>query len=383
MDRIRTMDAANFTLTAEAGCILANVQAAAREADRLLALSLASEGTAQLGGLLSTNAGGTNVLRYGSARDQVLGLEVVLADGRIWDGLKGLRKDNTGYDLKQVFLGAEGTLGIVTAAVLKLFARPRERATAFVAIPSPQAAVDLFGLARERLGEDVTGFELVPRIGLDFVLRHIPETRDPLSAPAPWYVLVELGSARDGGLDRALESLLSDAHARGVALDAAIAQNEREADALWKLRDSLSEAQKPEGGSVKNDISVPVSAIPAFLKDAGAAMEAACPGIRPVAFGHIGDGNVHYNLSQPAAADRTAFLAQWEDLAERVEDIAVRLGGSISAEHGVGILKREALARTHGPVEIELQRRLKSVFDPHGILNPGKLLPDPERPDGR
>ena len=374
MRRIRDVDSANFTLTAEAGCVLSEVQAVAEKNGRLFPLSLASEGTAQIGGLLSTNAGGTNVLRYGNARDLVLGLEVVLADGRVWNGLRGLRKDNTGYDLKQLFLGAEGTLGVITAAVLKLFARPHDRATAFVALPSPAAAVALLGRAREAAGEDVTGFELIPRIGLEFVLKHAPGARDPLRDPAPWYALVELTSARGGGLAAIMEAFLGQAVENNDALDAAIAQNAREADALWALRDALSEAQKPEGGSIKNDIAVPVSCIPEFLALADKAVAAACPGIRPVAFGHIGDGNVHYNLSQPPGADKSGFLARWEELAHLVEDIATGLGGSISAEHGIGILKQAALARAREPLELDLQRRLKAALDPEGILNPGKLL---------
>jgi FAD/FMN-containing dehydrogenase len=371
LNRIRELDAACNTLTVEAGCVLADIQSTAETADRLYPLSLASEGSAQIGGLLSANAGGVNVLRYGNAREHVLGLEVVLPSGEIWNGLKRLRKDNTGYDLKQLFLGAEGTLGIITAAVLKLWPAPRARATAFVALTNLEAAVPLLNHLQSATGGAVSAFELVPRVGLTFVLHHVPGARDPLPAPALWYVLTEITS----GSPEPLEPLLATAlgAADGIE-DAAIASNDRQRAQFWQMRERLSEAQKAEGGSIKHDISVPLSAIAEFIARASDAVSRACPGIRPVPFGHIGDGNVHFNLSQPVGADTAAFLARWEELSRIVHDIAARLGGSISAEHGLGLMKREEILRYKSPVEMELMRTLKNALDPQGIMNPGKLL---------
>ncbi|MCP5432358.1 MAG: FAD-binding oxidoreductase [Alphaproteobacteria bacterium] len=374
MRRIRSIDPTDMTLTAEAGATLAEVQAAAREAGRLFPLSLASEGTATLGGALSSNAGGLNVLAYGNARDLALGLEVVLADGRVWNGLRRLRKDNTGYDLKQLFIGAEGTLGLVTAATVKLFPAPAALATAFAAVSGVAAAARLLAFVRERSAAPVTALELVPRIGLDFVLRHVADTRDPLPARHDWYVLVELSGAKAQGLDDGLAEILGAAAEAGLVQDAALARSEGERAALWRLRELLSEVQKHEGGSIKNDISVPVSAIPGFIAEATARVERACPGIRPVPFGHIGDGNVHFNLSQPPGADRDKFLARWDELARIVNDVARDFDGSISAEHGLGVMKRDEIARYKDPLELELMRRLKAALDPKGIMNPGKLL---------
>lgn len=376
LDRIRAVDAGNFTLTAEAGCIVQRVREAAAGHDRLFPLSFGADGSARLGGAISTNAGGTNVLRYGNARELTLGLEVVLADGRVWDGLTALRKDNTGYDLKHLFIGAEGTLGIITAAVVKLFPQPRETVTAWLACPSVDACVAVFGQLREASGDAVSGCELVSRTALDFVLRHLPGARDPLTSASPWYLLVELGSSSaSAGLANALEGVLGACLDRGEVTDAAIAASERQAADFWRLREGVAEVQRHEGASIKNDIAVPVSAVPAFVAEASAAVEAACPGLRVCAFGHIGDGNLHFNLSQPVGMPAAQFLSQWETLAGLVNAVVVKHRGSISAEHGTGLLKREALAPFEGPVAIDLMRRLKAALDPDDRLNPGKLLP--------
>ncbi len=375
MAAIREVDAANYALCAEAGCVLADLQAAAADVDRLLPLSLAAKGSCLIGGNISTNAGGTNVLRYGMARDQVLGLEVVLPDGRIWNGLRALRKDNTGYDLKQLFVGAEGTLGIVTAAMLKLSPIPRSTCTAWLAVPDPEAALALLARAREASGDTVSAFELEARRCVDFVLRHIPGTSDPLAQPYDWYVLVELTSpASDAGLDEVMATILEGAMADGLVLDGTIAASEAQAQALWALRENVSEAQKPEGGSIKHDVSVPVSRVPEFLRRATALVEQTIPGARPVPFGHAGDGNIHFNVSQPEGADKQAFLARWEELNTVVHDLVMEMGGSFSAEHGIGQLKRAALAHYRQPVEMEMMRAIKTALDPHGLMNPGKVI---------
>jgi FAD/FMN-containing dehydrogenase len=375
MNRVRAIDPLNYTITVEAGCILASVQKAAADVDRLFPLSLGAEGTCQIGGNLSTNAGGIAVLRYGMARDLVLGLEVVLPDGRIWNGLRGLRKDNTGYDLKQLFVGAEGTLGIITAAVLKLFPRPGAVETGFIAVPSPAAAIELLARTRAGTGDAVTAFELISRRALEMVLRHIPGTTDPLASQSPWYVLIEASSgAADGALRAALEQVLAEGAEAGLVQDATLAASGEQTKALWRLRESITEAQKPEGGSIKHDVSVPVSKVPEFIERASAACEAALPGIRIVAFGHAGDGNIHFNLSQPVGADRAAYLARWEEFNRIVHDIVAELQGSISAEHGIGRLKREELVHYKAPLEIEMMRLLKQALDPKGIMNPGKVV---------
>ncbi len=375
MTRIRAVDAEGYTMTVEAGAVLADVQAAAEAADRLFPLSLGAEGSCRIGGNISSNAGGTAVLAYGNTRDLVLGLEVVLADGRVWEGLNALRKDNTGYDLKQLFIGGEGTLGVITAAVLKLFPRPKGQAVAFVAVESPAAALALFQLARERAGHDLSGFELMPRIGLDFVLAHLPGTRDPLAAPSPWYVLIEIGSGHsDEAASATLEDVLGTAFEAGTVADAALAQSLADRQAFWHLRHGMSEAQKPEGGSIKHDISVPVARVPAFLDEAIAAVEAMVPGCRPVPFGHLGDGNIHFNVSQPVGADKAAYLARWEEMNALVHGIVARYHGSISAEHGIGRLKRDLLPGVKGPVAMDMMRSIKAALDPNGILNPGKML---------
>jgi FAD/FMN-containing dehydrogenase len=376
LDRIRDFDAVDDTITVEAGLTLKAVQEAASAAGKLFPLSLAAEGSCRIGGNLATNAGGIGVIAYGSARELCLGLEVVLADGRIWDGLRRLRKDNTGYDLRDLFIGSEGTLGIITAAVLKLVPAPRSRATAWIGVASPQHGLDLLALARERAPGRVTAIELVPRIGLEFTLRHAA-TRDPLAAPFAWYVLLELSSAAEEEiLTAGLEALLAEGLERGILADAAIARSGAQAEELWRIREALSEVQRREGGSIKHDVSVPVSRIPAFIDQAGAAVARLIPGARPVPFGHIGDGNIHYNVSQPPGADKAAFLALWEDIAAAVHEVVARLEGSISAEHGIGRLKRHLMPAIKSPVELGLMRDLKRLLDPNGILNPGKLLPE-------
>jgi FAD/FMN-containing dehydrogenase len=373
MNRIRALDALNDTITVEAGCILADVQAAAGAADRYFPLSLAAEGSATIGGNLSTNAGGTAVLRFGNARALTLGLEIVLPDGQILDMLRGLRKDNTGYDLKQLFIGAEGTLGVITAAVLTLFPRPKSRETALAALTTPDKAIALLHRMRAEAGDALVTFELMPRIGLDFVTRHIPGMRDPFAAPHPWYALIELQSGAPS-LRAALETALAEAASGGLLADAVIAQTESQRGALARLREAMSEAQKYEGGSIKCDIAVPVSAIPAFLEEAAAAVGRACPGIRPVAFGHAGDGNIHFNLSAPPGMTSAGFLARWDALSQIVHDVAARHGGSISAEHGLGQMKNVEIRKYKSAVEIELMRRVKACLDPAGIMNPGKLV---------
>jgi FAD/FMN-containing dehydrogenase len=370
MNRLRALDAAAHTMTVEAGMILASAQKAADDAGLLFPLSLAAEGSATIGGNLSTNAGGVAVLRYGMARDLVLGLEVVLADGRVLDLLRTLRKDNTGYDLKQLFIGAEGTLGVITAAALKLFPKPARRVTALAAVSSPAAAVALLAVLQEAAGGLVSAFELMPRIGIEMVLAHIPGARDPLTKPSPWYVLAEAAGAANIDLETAFETAL----ARAGVEDAVLAASETQRTALWSLRESISEAQKREGASIKHDVSVPVSAIPDFLKVATAAVSKAVPGARPVSFGHIGDGNIHFNFSVPAGGDGEAFLARWEEVQRIVHDIVHGFGGSISAEHGIGVQKRDQLARYKSEAELDVMRALKRMLDPGNILNPGKVV---------
>lgn len=384
LNRIRAIDTDNNTICAEAGCTLAAVQAAAAEAGRLFPLSLASEGSCEVGGNLSTNAGGVQVLRYGNARELALGLEVVLADGRIWDGLRGLRKDNTGYDLKHLFIGAEGTLGIITAAVLKLFPAIRTRATAWVAVSDPASAVMLLGRLREACGERVTAFEIVGGSALELVLAHIPGARAPLVEPAQWSVLIELSDAASAAaLDAALEQVLAAAIEDGLVSDAAVAGSLAQAKALWALRENISEAQRIEGISIKHDVSVPVSRIPEFLDRAGRALAAVWPDVRVVAFGHIGDGNLHYNLSKPVAGENAAFIARTAEVNRIVHDLVAGLGGSISAEHGLGQLKRDEILVYKSALEIELMQAVKCALDPKGLMNPGKVLQQREGLTGR
>ena len=359
MNRIRSLDLLNDTATVEAGCVLAAVQAAAADAGRLFPLSLAAEGSCQIGGNLSTNAGGVNVLRYGTARELVLGMEVVLPDGRVWNGLRGLRKDNTGYDLKQLFLGAEGTLGVITAAVLRLYPKPTASATAWIALASPAQAVELLATLRSRVGDRISAFELVSRTCLEAVLAHLPDARDPLGAPHPWTVLAEFG---DSGTAEDLHQRIAEAL---DGHDAVLAQSGEQARSLWRLRESIPEAQF---SNVKHDISVPVSKIPEFIELTDRALKSAFTSTQIFCFGHVGDGNLHYNIG-PAA-----LVAQRDAVNRVVYDAVERLGGSISAEHGLGQLKREAIRNQKSPLELELMRVLKSALDPKGLMNPGKVL---------
>jgi FAD/FMN-containing dehydrogenase len=374
LDRIRSVDASGDTMTVEAGVILQKAQEAAEAAGRLFPLSLASEGSCTVGGNLSSNAGGTAVIAYGNARELCLGLEVVLADGRVWNGLRQLRKDNTGYDLKNLFIGSEGTLGIITAAVLKLFPLPAARATAFLAVPDPEAALALLNKAKASAGGTLTTFEIMPRIGLDFVVRHASGARDPLSEPSPWYVLMEVSAQAEVGLTDAVEAFLGEALEEGLVTDAVLAGSLGQRADLWKLREMLSEVQTHEGGSIKHDVSVPLQATPEFLKRAIAKVEEMVPGCRPVPFGHLGDGNIHFNVSQPVGADKAAYLAGWGAMNEAVHAIVTELKGSISAEHGIGRLKRSLLPGVKDPVELDLMRTMKAALDPKGVLNPGAVL---------
>jgi FAD/FMN-containing dehydrogenase len=374
LNRIRHVDPIDFTLTAEAGCVLETLQDAAEAVGCLFPLSLGAEGSCRIGGNISTNAGGTNVLRYGTTRDLVLGLEVVLPDGRIWNGLKRLRKDNTGYALHHLFIGAEGTLGIVTAAVLKLFPAMAERQTALIALRDLDAALVLLARARRTSGDAVTACELIPRIGLELGLRHIAGLRDPFAGAHPWYLLLELSSSRPGGLRAALEEMLAEGLAEGLAVDAVLAESVEQRSALWRIRESIPEAQKREGGSIKHDVAVATSRVPEMIRRCTQAVEAALPDVRVVAFGHLGDGNTHFNLTQPEGGDKAAFLAEWSRMNRIVHDIVVEMEGSISAEHGIGRLKVEELAHYKPAVDIDLMRRLKSAIDPRGLMNPGKVL---------
>ena len=372
---VRNVDAQGFTMTVEAGLTLAETQAAADAVNRLFPLSLPSEGTCQIGGNLGTNAGGVGVLAYGNTRQLVLGLEVVLADGRIWKGLNALKKDNTGYDLKDLFVGSEGTLGIITAAVLKLFPKPAEKATAILALPELANAISLIGIAQETAGQSLTAFEFLPRTVLEMVLRNVRNTRDPFSEVHPWYVLMEISGAKpDGTADRVLSEILEAASEQGLITDARLAASLAQANDFWRLREGVSEAQKPEGGNIKNDISVPIAKIPEFIARANAAVLKVCPGARPLPLGHFGDGNVHYNIAQPIGMPKPEFMALWSGIVGAVHEAVLHFGGSISAEHGIGQMKRAELAKAKGDVAMTLMRSIKSALDPKGILNPGKVL---------
>jgi D-lactate dehydrogenase (cytochrome) len=373
LDKILDVDTASNTMTCEAGVVLQVAQQRASEVDRLFPLSLGAEGSCTIGGNLSTNAGGTAALAYGVAREMALGLEVVLADGRILNGLSKLKKDNTGYDLRNLFIGAEGTLGIITAATLKLFPKPRAVETAFVGLKSPADALKLLSVAQNEAAGSLTSFELLADIAVDFSVRHGIDIRDPLASKHPWYVLMELSSSRDD-ISAALESILAQGMEQGIVDDAVIAANLSQRSAFWKLRDEMSAAQKPEGGSIKHDISVPVAAVPDFIAEANAAVVKLIPGARPVPFGHLGDGNIHYNVSQPVGANTADFLGKWHAVNAVVFDIVLQMGGSISAEHGIGVLKRDELPEVKDKVAIELMRAIKAAFDPLGIMNPGKVL---------
>ncbi len=373
LNKVRAIDLENDTITVEAGCILAELQRVADESDRFFPLSLAAEGTCEIGGNISTNAGGTQVLRYGNMREQVLGLEVVLPDGRLWDGLRGLRKDNTGYDLKHLFIGAEGTLGIVTAAVLKLYPKPRAIATAFVAVPGPAACIDLLGRMREAMGERLTGFEILSRRCLALVVKNVPGSLDPFAAAHPWYALIECFDSGDGAaLAERLEGALGAAFESGLAADAVVATSEQQRLALWALRENISEAQKKEGDSVKHDVSVPVSCVAELISAGSDELEAAFPGAHVVAFGHAGDGNIHWNLFPPPG--EKASVGPWSKRVNALAyDIVHRMNGSISAEHGIGVLKRDSLPKYKSALEMELLRAVKKTLDPRGIMNPGKV----------
>jgi FAD/FMN-containing dehydrogenase len=375
MNRVRQVDVDNNTMTVEAGCVLQNLQEVAERHERLLPLSLAAEGSCQIGGNLSTNAGGTAVLRYGNARELVLGLEVVLPDGRVWNGLRGLRKDNTGYDLKQLFIGAEGTLGVITAAVLKLFPMPRTVVTALVAVDNPAASVALLARLRAACGDRVTAYELMARTCLDLVMHHIPGSRDPLEQSYPWYLLVELSdSAPEAPLETLLQDALEDAAEAEIVRDAVLASNEAQRAALWALRENIPEAQKQGAIAVKHDVSVPVSRVPDLIGRAGEALHRRFPDVRIAPFGHIGDGNVHYNCSVPVDREGHPLDAAVPEVNHIVYEVVHELGGSISAEHGLGVLKRDEIRRYKDEVEIELMRAIKRTLDPHGIMNPGKVL---------
>ena len=370
---VREVDRDAEVMICEAGVTLTEAQAAAAAHDRLFPLSLAAEGTATVGGAVSTNAGGVTVIAYGNARELVTGVEAVLADGRIVHALSKLRKDNTGYDVKDLFVGSEGTLGIVTAASLRLFANPRARATAFVGLASPERALELLALARERLGAQVTSFELISRSAHDFTVKH-GLARAPLTSQHSWYVLIEAASQIPHGLDQAFGESLEAGLARGIVEDAAVAASLEQRRDLWSLRESIPEAQIREGGSIKHDVSVAVGDAPRLIDEATRAVEAFAPGARVVAFGHLGDGNIHFNVSQPIGADKEMFLSRWDAMNGVVHGVVARLGGSFAAEHGIGRLKRELLARTKDAASLAIMRAVKAALDPTGVMNPGKVL---------
>ncbi len=375
LTRIRRTDAAGGSMVAEAGVTLADVHTEAEGIGRLFPLSMGSEGSCRIGGNLATNAGGTAVLAYGNARQLVYGLEVVMADGRVWDGLRTLKKDNTGYDLKQLFIGSEGTLGIITAAALKLAPRPAETATALSAVPTIEAVGELFRLAETRARQSLTAFEFLSETALAFVKRHGQGVKVPPIAVTPWTVLIEIsGGAEDGRAASMLEAILAEAMTAGTVIDTALAASPGQSRDLWKIRECVPGVQKSEGGSIKHDVSVPIASIAEFIGRADVIVDKVCPGARPVPFGHFGDGNVHYNVSQPVDGDKALFLARWDEVQEAIHALVHELGGSISAEHGIGRMKREEMARRKSPVEIDLMRQLKRTFDPHGILNPGKVV---------
>ena len=375
MNKIRALDPVGNLITVEAGVILQNVQEAADKEDRLFPLSLGSEGSCQIGGNLSSNAGGTAVLSYGNMRELCLGLEVVLPTGEILNDLRYVKKDNSGYNIKDLFIGAEGTLGVITAAVLKLFPKPKGKAVAYAGLKSPAAALQLFKIATEKAGSALTGFELMPRIGVEFTVKHVEGARDPLQAPHDWYVLIDISSNRSQeDAQNLMEDILSVSFEAGIVQDAALAATIAQAQSFWKMREEMSWAQKPEGGSIKHDISVPVASIPAFIAEASHAVMQMVPNARIVCFGHIGDGNLHFNISQPIGAEKQAFLDLWAAVNHEVHAIVDKYHGSISAEHGIGQLKREELLHYKSPVAVDLMRRIKRELDPSDIMNPGKIL---------
>jgi FAD/FMN-containing dehydrogenase len=375
MNKVREVDVLNDAMTLEAGVILTRAQEIAEENGRLFPLSLGAQGVAMIGGLISTNAGGVQVLRYGMMRDLVLGIEAVLPDGSIWNGLRGLRKDNTGYDLKHLFIGAEGTLGVVTAATLKLFPRPAVKETAWVAVESPAKAVELLMLAKQASGGAVTGFEIVPKLGLELVLKHIPDTRDPLPTALPWRILMELSLPREEGARDLIESLLGDAIEKGVAADAVICENEAQKAMVWKIRENIAVAERAHGKALKHDVSVPVSRVAEFMERGAALAHQMTPGVDVIAFGHVGDGNIHFNITPPPGADQDRFVDKdGLPMSKAIHDLIASLNGSISAEHGIGRLKRDELAWRKSPVEMEMMRAVKRALDPDGRMNPGRVL---------
>ena len=375
MNRVRDIDPVGNTMIVDGGCILADVHKAAAEHGRMFPLSLGSEGSCRIAGNLSTNAGGTAVLAYGNMRQLCLGLEVVLPTGEIWNGLRRLKKDNTGYDLRDLFIGAEGTLGVITGAVLKLFPQPLGHQVAFAGLQSVDEALTLFKNASSLCGTALTGFELMPRIGVEFTVRNIPGVRDPLETVHPWYVLIDISTSDSAETaERMMMTLLEQGYEAGLIQDATIASSEAQQKAIWHMRESMSDAQKPEGGSIKHDVSVPVVQIPQFMAEAEKAVMAALPGARICAFGHMGDGNIHYNISQPVGADKEEFIGRWHEMNKIVHGLVLHHGGSISAEHGIGQLKRDELASIRSDIEMDLMRRIKTAFDPAGVMNPGKVL---------
>ncbi len=381
MNKIRELDPLNNTMTAEAGCILADLQTAAADADRLFPLSMGAEGSCMIGGNLSTNAGGVQVLKFGNARELVLGLEVVLPAGRVWQGLNALRKDNTGYDLKHLFIGAEGTLGIITAAVLKLFPRPAQVETALLAVPNLHDVVQLLADARAASGDGLTAFELIPRLGIELVVKHFEGTRAPMDTVSPWYVLMEWSAGESGdtgegqsALRRALEAFLESRFESEIVTDAVLASSEAQARELWHIREVLPESQTREGGSIKHDVSVPVSKLADFIIEGTALLEAGMDGIRVFPFGHVGDGNIHFNVTQPEGWTKEEFHRRWKDMNRVIHDLVMEMDGSFSAEHGIGRLKKDELAHYGAPLKLELMGRIKAALDPKGIMNPGKVL---------
>ncbi|MHC1549858.1 FAD-binding oxidoreductase [Phyllobacterium sp. K27] len=375
LNKIRSVDPAGNLAIVEAGVVLQKLQEAAAQAGKLFPLSLGSEGSCQVGGNLSSNAGGTAVLAYGNTRELCLGVEVVLPTGEILNDLRTVKKDNTGYDLKDLFIGAEGTLGVITAAVMKLVPQPKGKGVAYVGLSSPDNALQLLNMAQSHAGSSLTGFELMPRIGVEFSVAHTEGVRDPLQEPHNWYVLLDISSSRSAEDAReTIESILTEAFEAGLVDDATIAESTAQEKSFWHMREAMSHAQKPEGGSIKHDISVPVARIPDFIKEADQAVLDLIPGARIVSFGHMGDGNLHYNISQPVGVDKQAFLDRWAEVTKHVHDIVRAYNGSISAEHGIGVLKRQELSETKSPVALDLMRRIKKSFDPAGIMNPGKLI---------
>ena len=375
LNKIREIDPINLTLTCESGCILNNVQTACEKVNRLFPLSLGAEGSCQIGGNLSTNAGGVQVLRYGNTRDLVLGIEAVLPNGQIWNGLRGLRKDNTGYDLKHLFMGAEGTLGIITAATLKLYPRPKQRETSIAALSSIEDVVELFTRIIQTAGDSLTGFELMSDFSFFLPIKNYSHLKNPFKLQHNWYALIELSSPQPGTYLRfGLEQTLSQAIEENIIQDAVLAESETQSKLFWQIRELIPEAQSFEGASIKNDITVPVSKVPEFIHRANDAIEKQIPGTRPVSFGHVGDGNIHYNLTQPLNMDGGNFLNKWKDITNVVNEIVANLDGSFSAEHGIGQLKREELMRFRSKVEIDLMRSIKKTLDPKNIMNPGKVF---------